>query len=124
MCTFMILYFSCVDDCMEMKVLEDYYSQLTSILPIDRIAPELVSARIITIQDLEEIDALKTSKDKASFVLQRIAKSLNGGVKTSFYKLLEIMEDYGGDIAALAKDIKTASSGDLSLGKLVPNSRD
>ena len=109
----MILYFSCVDNCMEMKVLEDHYSQLTSILPINRIAPKLISAHIITIQDLEEINTLKTSQDKVSFVLQQIAKSLNGGIKTSFYELLKIMEDYGGDIAALAESIKRASSGNL-----------
>ena len=100
---------------MELKVLTDYYSRLTSILPIDKISPELISARIIAINDLEEIKSFKTSKEKASFVLQHIAKSLDGGITTSFYSLLKIMEDYGGDMASLANDITRSliNSGDL-----------
>lgn len=106
---------------MEKKILEDYYSQLTSILQIDRISPQLISARVINIDDLEEINNLKTSKEKASFVLQQIARSLNGHITTSFYSLLRIMEKYGGDIASLANNIRRAlikSSGDLFINNL------
>ena len=104
-----------VDDCVELKVLTDYFSRLTSILRIDTISHKLISARIIAIADLEEIEKL-TSKDKAIFVLKRINSSLNGGIATSFYSLLEVMEECDGDdVASLANEIRRSvnKSGDL-----------
>ena len=110
-----------VGSCKENEVFKKFYAKLVSILPIDKISPKLISAEIITIDDLDEIDGKTTSSKKASYILKNIGKSLKAGITSSFYGLLEVMEEYGGDVAILAKDIKRAvnkSSGDISLNSL------
>jgi len=82
---------------------------LVSILPVQNILPKLVSEQIITIDDVEEIQSLKTSKKKSLYVLEIIGKSLEAGITLSFNRLLNIMEGYeGSDVTLLAQDIRRA----------------
>lgn len=107
-----------VGSCKENKVLNTFFKKLVSILPIREISSELISAEIITIGDSDEIDIIARQSEKASYVLKKIARSINAGITRSFYQLLKVMEDYGGDVATLASDIKRAlnkSSGDISV---------
>ena len=86
-------------------------------LPTYNITHLLVSAQIITTDDIEEINGMSRSKEKSSYVLRIVAKSLKVGIITSFYALLDVMENYGGDVTALTKDIRSAlieSSGNLA----------
>ena len=78
-----------------------------NILPVQSIAHNLISSRIITIDDEEEIKSIAKSKDKASFVLRKIARSLEVGLTQSFNKLLTIMEEHGGDAAILSTEIQS-----------------
>ena len=77
-------------------------------MPTTNISHQLVSAQIITTDDIEEIAAIPRSKEKASYVLRIVARSLEVGMTPSFYALLHIMENYGGDSTTLANDIKRA----------------
>ena len=92
----------------ENNVFKTFYDKLICVLPTYNISPQLVTERIITIGDDEEITSMKRSQEKASFVLRIIAKSLQAGITHSFYVLLGIMEKYGGDVALLANDIRRA----------------
>ena len=88
---------------------------MTSILPVKSLSQHLVSTGIITIDEEEEIMSIATSKDKALFVLRKIARSLEAGVTQSFYTLLTIMKRHGGDVAVLADQIISNFSGSNSI---------
>ena len=94
----------------ELEVFRSFYKMLANILPAKNISPDLISASIITIGDSEEIAAITKSKDRASFVLDKVARSLEVGITCSFYSLLTIMDVYGGDVTILATEIKDALS--------------
>lgn len=91
----------------ENEVFIRFYSKLIDVLSINSISHYLVSAKIISTEDIEEIDSLKTSKSKNMYVLRIVDKSLKAGITLSFCKLLDIMENYGGDdVTELARTIK------------------
>ena len=92
----------------DLKIFQKFYSKLVKLLPISKIAHELVSAEVITVDDIEEINGIPRSTDKAKYVLNIIVKSLEAGITSSFYALLNVMSDYGGDLTLLADDIKKA----------------
>jgi len=89
----------------ERKVFIKYYEKLISLLPVQSITPGLVTAEVITTNDAEEIRSNVDSAQKASFLLNKIARSLDSGYPDGFYALLAIMQEKGGDISKLAKDI-------------------
>ena len=92
----------------EKKVFTRFYGCLASILPTQNISHHLVSKEIITTGDVEEIASKARSNDKASIVLRIIDKSLQVGFTSSFYNLLGIMKEYGGDVSSLANEITRA----------------
>ena len=94
----------------EYKIFIQHYKKLTDLLPISSITPQLVSAEVITIAEEEQI--LSGPRQKASVLLSKISKSLESGYVKSFYSLLTIMRESGGDISTLACDIAT----DLAAG--------
>ena len=90
----------------DLKIFQKFYSRLVSLLPISKIEHKLVSAEVITMDDIEEINGMTKSKDKAKYVLNIIVKSLEAGITSSFYALLNVMNEYGGDLTSLAKEIR------------------
>ena len=88
------------------EVFDEFYSGLVKILPVKNILHQLVPAKVLTPDDIEEIDSLRKSEDKSSYVLAIIDKSLKADITLSFYTLLDIMEKYGGDVGVLAKTIQ------------------
>ena len=60
---------------------------------------------IITNDDNEKIKCIARGKDKASSVLREIGQSLEVGINESFFNLLTIMDEHGGDAAVLASII-------------------
>ena len=85
------------------------YAKLANVLPVKSLSHHLVSNEIITIDEEEEIASIPTSKEKASFVLRKIARSLEVGITNSYYTLLTLMQNHGGDVAVLASQL-TASN--------------
>ena len=101
-----VVYFTDVSKVKE--VFDEFYSNLVSILPVKNILHQLVPAKILTPDDIEEINSFKKSEDKSSYVLGIIAKSLKAAITLSFYTILDIMEKCGGDVSVLAKNIQRA----------------
>lgn len=83
----------------EYKLFIKYYDKLKSLLPISSLTPRLVSREVITVAEEEEI-----SRQKA-LLFSKIDSALSSGFSKSFYELLAIMKEYGGDIATLAFEI-------------------
>ena len=116
--TYVFVYFlSIIGISKENKVFNKFYSDLVKVLPIKNIKYRLVPPRILTHDDIEEITCLKESTKQSSYVLEIIAKSLDANITTSFYALLKIMEEYGGDVSVLGKNIQKALA--INLGKLM-----
>ena len=86
------------------------YLKLSQILPVDSLIHHFVTARIIDLNDAEEIMSLTTTRKKAVYILHKIAAPLEAGYTDKFYQLLTIMEEYGGDVAKLADEIRTSLS--------------
>ena len=82
----------------EYKVFIQYYSKLTSILQVD-LTPHFVTAEIITLSDEDEITKASTTSHRAAMkmLLKPVSSSLETGYTTSFYKMLEIMQQHGND---------------------------
>ena len=90
----------------ESKVLREYNDELANILPVNNIMSKLIAEQIITRDDKEEIKGLAKSKDRASHVLDIVAKSLKADITDDFYSLLRIMEEYEGAVAKVANKIR------------------
>ena len=120
-CTYILYVFvyflSIIGISKENKVFKRFYSDLVNVLPIKNIKDKLVDPRILTLDDIEEITCLKESTKQSSFVLEIIAKSLDANITTSFYALLNIMKEYGGDVSVLEKNIQKALA--TNLGKFL-----
>jgi len=118
----MIVYYDCDLNChfclqwfltgifREHRVFIEFYNKLVLVLPVASISHNLVTAQIIDFEDEEEISSKPTSKQKAVYVCHKIAGSLEAGYTDKFYQLLTIMEEYGGDVAKLAFEMKTSLS--------------
>ena len=95
-----------VGNAKEFKIFREYSDELANILPVNNIMNKLIAAQIITHDDSEEIKGLAKSKDRASHVLDIVAKSLKAGITDDFYSLLRIMEEYEGAVAKVANKIR------------------
>ena len=92
---------------MEREVLTNFYKKLVCILPVDSILYDLVPARIVTTDDVENIKHMLSSKDKASFILQKIDRSLEAKFTDDFHVLLDMLEECGNDdVKGLVRDIR------------------
>ena len=90
----------------EYKVFREFFDKLANILQVANLINKLIAAEIINFEDSEEIKALPKSQDKASFVLNKVEKSLKADITDDFYSLLSIMEEYEGAVAKVATKIR------------------
>ena len=93
------------------RALMHYYPKLVDILPMNDaiFIAELVPHGLLPSDLKDQVQACKTSKDKATHFLDNVIKpSVNSGVGSSFDKLLNVMEssDYQGvrELAKLIRD--------------------
>ena len=77
---------------------------------MENILHKLVTVRVVDLDDEEEIMRLTTTRKRAVYILHKIAAPLEAGYTEKFYQLLTIMEEYGGDVAKLADEIRTSLS--------------
>jgi len=84
----------------EYEVFIQYYSKLTSILQVD-LTPHFVTVKIITLSDEDEITKASATSHRAAMkmLLKPVSSSLEAGYTTSFYKMLEIIQQHGNDAA-------------------------
>ena len=79
----------------KLEVFTDYYSKLMSVLPIKTLTSHLVTKRIISFEEEEEITQAPSQSQSTRLVLKKIASSLQAGLVCNFDELLLIMEQYG-----------------------------
>ena len=79
-------------------LLTNHYAKLCDTLTdIDNLLPHFVEKKVITINDLDEINAIvpSTKKLKVQKLMTHISGPLTAGNTEVFYTMLRIMEDYG-----------------------------
>ena len=59
------------------------------------LSPHFIAKNIISPGDQEEIFSIASSKKAAMLLLCRVSSALEFGIVESFYKLLDIIEQYG-----------------------------
>jgi len=80
----------------EVKVFTNHYSKLCDTLTdIDKLLPHFVVENIISMGDLQEINATVRSTSKVQKLLAHISGPLRAGNTDVFYTMLRIMEEYG-----------------------------
>ena len=79
----------------KLEVFTDYYSKLMSVLPIKTLTSHLVTKRIISFEEEEEITQAPLQSQSTRLVLKKITSSLQAGLVYNFDELLLIMEQYG-----------------------------
>ena len=90
-----------------MEVFTDYYSKLISVLPIETLTSHLVTKRIISFEEEEEIRQTPLESQSSCLVLKKIASFLQAGLAYGFDELLLIMEQYGNiSCVELASEIR------------------
>ena len=98
------------DDGREYDVFLSSYYKLTQLLPVENMLHNLITKRVIHLDDEKKIMSLTTTRKKAVYILHKIAAPLEAGYTDKFYQLLTIMEEYGGDVAKLADEIRPSLS--------------
>ena len=83
-------------DTHELNVFTDYYSVLCHTLTdVNSLLLQFVQKRVITTDNLEEINAIATSTKKVQKLMVHISGPLKGGNTKVFHIMLGIMEEYG-----------------------------
>ena len=83
-------------DIHELNMFTDYYSALCHTLTdVDSLLPQFVQKRVITTDNLEEINAIVTSTKKVQKLMVHISGPLGAGNTEVFYIMLRIMEEHG-----------------------------
>ena len=77
-----------------------------------------MSAKVLTIDEEEQLDALDNSNKRAAFVLRKIAAHLKEGNSDSFHALLLVIETHG-DVSSISL-VSEIRSGIISIaGKIL-----
>lgn len=84
----------------------DHYGRLTGALPIVKLLPKFISARIITFNQQDTILAGETDFEKTQRFLKHITSHFSTGKTHNFYKFLDVVKTSGGQYAYLATDIE------------------
>ena len=80
----------------EDEVFTRHYSQLCNTLTdVDNLLPHFVQQRVISTNDLEEMNSIVSSTKKVQKLLMHISGPLKAGNTEGFYTMLRIMEEYG-----------------------------
>jgi len=74
------------------RVFQRYFATLCDVIPTDQMLPRLVSSEVITMDEMDEIEAKETSLAKARTLLRGpVWRSVNGGYPDTFVRLLCVM---------------------------------
>ena len=78
--------------CPELTALENCYDKLTLALPLDDIVPKLISQRVISISDKQQIMAHPTDSQKIEHFLEILSKPLSVGSTKEFDIFLKVLK--------------------------------
>lgn len=99
--------------CPELLALNNCYSKLTMALPLDDIAPKLISQRVISISDKQEIMSHGSDSQRIGHFLDILSKQLSTGNTKEFDIFLKVLKQNmkGGFLAGeLEKELDKARS--------------
>ena len=99
--------------CPELTALQNCYNKLTLALPLDDIVPRLISQRVISISDKQQIMAHPTDAQKVEHFLEILRKPLSIGNTKEFDIFLKVLKQNmkGGFLAGeLEKELEKARS--------------
>jgi len=78
------------------RCFQKYYAKLCAILPVDDILPNLLSCEVVTMKEMDEIEAKETSSAKASALLRGpVWRAIDAGLPDTFVILLCVMRALG-----------------------------
>ena len=80
----------------EYEVFIQYFSQIVNSLSVQTLSAHFVAQNIISHPDQLEILSIASPRKAASLLLSRISSAVEAGVNESFYRFLDIAEQYGG----------------------------
>ena len=100
----------------EYEVFIHYYSQIVTSLSAVALSPYFVKEKIISTADQSLIFNTPVQTTAASLLLSKISSALKAGINESFYKFLDITEQYGSIdsknvITAIRKKLKAENKG-------------
>ena len=99
--------------CPEFLALKNCYNKLTMALPLDDIAPKLISQRVISISDKQEIMSHPTDSQRIGHFLDILSKQLAIGNTKEFDIFLKVLKQNmkGGFLAGeLEKELEKVRS--------------
>ena len=77
------------------RVFQHYFATLCNVIPTDQMLPRLVSSEVITMDEMDEIEAKETLLAKTRALLRGpIWRAVNGGYPNTFLRLLCVIIDY------------------------------
>ena len=93
-----------------------YYSQIVTSLSAVALSPYFVKEKIVSTADQSLIFSTPVQTTAASLLLSKISSALKAGINESFYKFLDITEQYGSIdsknvITAIRKKLKAENKG-------------
>lgn len=101
------------------EVALNHYEQLLLLIPVDEVARKLLSKQIIDLNDKQLINAEKSDKKRAEYLLDHyILKRVESGEHNVFYILLEAMNESGKCDSLVKKIYKDLGKSPPSTGKL------
>ena len=108
LCSYYFVFSFYLGTCSEYKVFSRFYARLAAVLSVASFSHHLVSARILTTDEEEQLESLDNRNKRAAFVLRKVAAHLNSGNSKSFHSLLSVIEAHG-DISSvcLVSEIKS-----------------
>ena len=122
-CTYSTKYNNCSDTIpvisigyhsVEYEVFVRYFSRIVNSISAQTLSPHFVSRKIISHEDQIEILSVTSPRRAASLLLGRVSSAVEAGVNESFYRFLDILEQYG---TPATKEILLAIKRDLSMCK-------
>ena len=91
----------------EYEAFIQFHNEFTKVLHDKSYIPHLVSARIISLNDVHHTSNLPDN-ERAVCILKIISDPLESGESQNFYRMLEVIQDHGNyDAQKLVEDVKT-----------------
>ena len=76
----------------EYNALTAINQDLCNALPINDLLPKMISKRVISFQDKDEIRSERTDRDKVDLFISKLTGELMSGENERFYKFINVMK--------------------------------
>ena len=77
----------------EYKALEEMTEDLYNALPIGDLLPKMISKRVITFQEKDDISAGSTTRDQVDVFLSKLTREMVSSDNRRFYAFIDVMKE-------------------------------